>query len=146
MLAKAALLAPSASNFQPWSFVFVTDANRVLEVGSAATQKFVSRAHALVVGVVEKQVSPRWQEFDLAIAMEHIVLVATELGYGTCHIGSFNAEKVREHLQIPTDYKIVEMLTLGIPSQKENTFGRFRKPLEETVFFNRWGTELGSET
>ena len=33
---------------------------------------------------------------DVSISMEHLVLAATDLGLGTCWIGRFNEEKVKE--------------------------------------------------
>ncbi|MHA1732528.1 MAG: nitroreductase family protein [Promethearchaeota archaeon] len=142
LLAEAALLAPSASNFQPWTFVFVTDKSLVREVGRCATQKFVSSASAIVVGVVDRNISPHWNKFDLAIAMEHIVLVATELGHGTCHVGSFRGGEVRAALGIPESHEVVELLSLGPPKSGNLGGTRFRKPLEETAFLNRWGKPL----
>jgi len=42
-----------------------------------------------------------YYQIDLGIAMEHMVLKATELGLGTCWIGWFREEKIKEILGIP---------------------------------------------
>lgn len=141
LLATAARLAPSASNFQPWRFVFVTDPD-LIAAASAGAQAFVGRAHVIVVGVVDRQVTPTWNRFDLAIAMEHIVLVATELGYGTCHVGAFSRDAVRNVLAIPDEFAIVELVTLGTPAAGSDPGPRWRKPMAETAYLDCWGRSL----
>ena len=73
---------------------------------------------------------------DIGIAGEQLVLQAQELGLGTCWIGSFDADKVRQALEIPSDVAIIELMTLGYPAEKggQNT----RLPIEEIVCYNKW--------
>ena len=59
---------------------------------------------------------------DVAIALEHIALQATELGLATCWIGSFYPDKVRPILGIPDSVIIVELLALGYPADTPKAF------------------------
>jgi nitroreductase len=70
-------------------------------------------------GAVLKAVGTRdrdWGEVDVAIALEHMVLTATELGLGSCWIGLFDGRRISRILDIPDDQNIVALLALGYPA------------------------------
>ena len=73
---------------------------------------------------------------DIAIALEHIALQATELGLGTCWIGSFETEKVRTILGIPDDIQIIELMTVGYPADTQKQ--PKREPVEKIVCYDKW--------
>ena len=139
---EAARLAPSGSNRQPWKFVVVRDAEtRKKLVPACCDQRFVGQAPVVIAGVglmpgrlmhCEVPGDP----VDLAIAMEHIALAATAEGLGTCWIGAFLQEQVRDVLGIPEDAKVIEVMTLGYPA--DNVRPKNRKPLEEIVCQEKW--------
>ena len=52
---------------------------------------------------------------DIAIAVEHLVLAARELGLGTCWVGWIDDRKVRRILKIPSSYKAIALLPVGYP-------------------------------
>jgi nitroreductase len=70
---------------------------------------------------------------DLAIAVDHMTLKAVEEGLGSCWIGHFDQEKVKEILQIPKEYKVVVLLTLGYPADSPKP--KDRKSLEDIVSY-----------
>ncbi|MDD2352740.1 MAG: nitroreductase family protein, partial [Atribacterota bacterium] len=70
----------------------------------------------------------------VSIALEHISLQAADLGLGTCWIGAFDQEKVKEILKIPKDVAIVCLMTLGYPADIGLT--RERKSLKEIICYN----------
>ncbi len=134
---EAARLAPSAGNRQPWRFVVVQDADRKKALAEAANnQTFLRDASAIVAAVGDPAVSARWFEKDLMIALEHMVLAATALGYGTCWIGAFDEDAVKRLLKIPARMKIVALLPIGIPD--ETPAPRPRKELSEIFFNEEW--------
>ena len=137
---EAARLAPSAGNRQPWYFIVVKDAEIKRKLAEAAAhQMFIADADVIVVGVSDPRRSPRWHDRDLMIAMEHLILEATELGYGTCWIGAFNEDRVKEILEIPEEYRVVALTPVGVPD--ESPPPRSRRSLEEIVFQDRWGSK-----
>lgn len=138
---EAARLAPSAGNRQPWYFVVVRDPETKRRIAEAASrQMFIADAGAIIVAVSDPSASPRWHDKDTMTAMEHLILEATELGYGTCWIGAFDEARVREVLGIPEQYKVVALTPVGIPDEAPPP--RPRKPLEEIAFENKWGNKL----
>ncbi len=54
---------------------------------------------------------------NVAIAVEHMVLRATELGLGTCWIGRFDPEQTRQILDLPDSLQVITLLPTGWPAQ-----------------------------
>jgi nitroreductase len=139
---EAARLAPSAKNLQDWRFVVVRDGEkRRLVAGVTNRPEVFGKAGVMIVACSNSDfvmtcgqaVGP----IDVAIALEHISLQATELGLGTCWIGSFDAEKVREILGIPQDVVIIELMALGYPAG-EGGRETSREPIENIVCYDEW--------
>ena len=58
-------------------------------------------------------------EIDVAIAVDHLTLVAVAEGLGTCWIGAFNEAEVKELLHVPPQAKVVAMTPLGYPASPD---------------------------
>jgi len=137
MIFEAARIAPSAANRQPWRFVVVQDTDRKKALARAANnQMFLSEAAAIVAAVADPEVSSRWHEKDAMIAVEHMVLAATALGYGTCWIGAFEEDSVKRLLKIPERIRVVALLPIGVPN--EAPASKPRKELHEIFFGEEW--------
>jgi len=137
MILEVARLAPSAGNRQPWRFVLVQDADRKKAVAKAANdQMFLSDAAVIVTAVADPEGSAAWHEKDTMIALEHMVLAATALGYGTCWIGAFDEDAIKHLLKIPARMKIVALLPIGVPDEKPAP--RPRKEHSEIFFKEEW--------
>jgi nitroreductase len=57
-----------------------------------------------------------WGAVDASIAMTQMMLVAHELGLGTCWVGRYEVEKIRERFTIPEHYDVVSLLPIGYPA------------------------------
>jgi nitroreductase len=55
---------------------------------------------------------------DDGIAAQSMLLTAVEQEFGGCIIGSVQREKLRDLLEIPDNYKIIQVLALGKPAEK----------------------------
>ncbi|MHC4125881.1 MAG: nitroreductase family protein, partial [Planctomycetota bacterium] len=113
-LFEAARLAPSAINTQDWRFVVVIDNQIKCQLAQTTNRPEVfEKAGAIIAACSNSDHIMRCGQpiapIDVAIALEHIALQATELGLGTCWIGSFKTEKVRTILSIPDDIQIIEL-------------------------------------
>ena len=139
---EAARLAPSGSNRQPWKFVVVRDAETRKALAKACNdQSFVGRAPVVIVGVglmPERTMSCQvpGDPVDVAIAMEHIALAATAEGLGTCWIGAFDQDQVRQVVGVPDQHKVIEVMPLGYPADEPRP--KKRKPLEEIVCYEKF--------
>lgn len=138
---EAARLAPSAKNMQDWRFVVVTDKEVKRKLAEAANnQRFLENAAAIIVACSSSDDVMRCGQaigpIDVAIALEHICLQATELGLATCWIGSFYPEKVRPILGIPADIAIIELMAVGYPADSPK--GPKREPIEKILCYEKW--------
>ena len=138
---EAARQAPSAKNLQDWRFVVVTDKGTRDRLAVAANnQTFIADAGAIIVACTVSDHVMRCGQaigpIDVAIALEHMCLQATELGLATCWIGSFYPDKVRPIVGIPEKVEIVELLALGYPADEPKEHRR--EPFEAIVSFEKW--------
>ena len=140
---EAARLAPSAGNRQEWRFVVVQDAATRAELMEAANgQAFVGQAPVVIAACAEgeQHVMTCGQlsyPIDVAIALEHIALAATEEGLGTCWIGAFKEDQVKKILGIPDNVRVVDLMPLGYPAAEAPA--KRRLTLEEIVKWEKWG-------
>ena len=142
LVLEAGRLAPSASNRQDWRFVVVRDPVTKEKLASAANnQRFVEEAGAVIIACAleTERFMPCGEKpypVDLAIAVDHMTLKAIEEGLGTCWIGAFQQDKVKEILGIPDEVRVVALLPVGYPAQQPGA--RPRKPFEEVFTFEKW--------
>ncbi|MFX1295413.1 MAG: nitroreductase family protein [Promethearchaeota archaeon] len=127
-------LAPSASNIQSYKFIIVKDEYLKTELGNlSSNQTFISNAAVIFVGIGNPS-REKWYKVDVAIAMEHLALQAVELGLGSCWIGAFDEEKIKNLLKIPKNLRIIALMPIGISAQ--NPPARPRKSLNELFLTN----------
>jgi nitroreductase len=117
---EAARLAPSAKN---------TNRPEVFQKASAIIAACSNSDEVMRCG---QAIGP----IDVAIALEHIALQATELGLATCWIGSFETDKVRDILDIPADVAIIELMAIGYPADSKK--GPQREPIGNIFCYERW--------
>ncbi|MPN18762.1 hypothetical protein SDC9_166125 [bioreactor metagenome] len=73
---------------------------------------------------------------DTAIAIEHVLLEAENLGLSSCWTAWFEQKDVRPILNIPPDKYVCGILTLGYADEAPKP--RPRKPLESIVRYEKW--------
>lgn len=137
---EAARLAPSWANTQCGHFVVVTDEEVKKEVAQAGNE-WIAQAPVIIVACADptKPGTKGDQPYylvDIGIAMEHLILAATERGLGTCWIGAFDEDKVKEALNVPEDIRVVASTPLGYPDETPGP--QSRKKLEEIVSQNQY--------
>jgi nitroreductase len=151
----AARLAPSWANTQSWRFVVVRDSAikaelaDTLSANNPATEA-IKNAPIAIAACAELQKSgcyqgnpvtdkgDSWYMFDVALAMQNLVLAAHSLGLGTVYVGLFDAKKAASILGVPDGYCVVAVTPLGYPDQEPKP--RPRKELSEIVFYDKYGS------
>ena len=135
---EAARLAPSSSNRQDWRFIVVRDDDRRRRLATAAyNQMWIAEAPVIIAAVGTDPQSimtcgmPRYS-VDVSIAITHMMLAAVEEGLGTCWIGMFSQEKVKEILGVVNDCMVVTILPLGY-ARLERAPAKSRKRLQDIV-------------
>lgn len=133
LILEAGRLGPSAGNRQPWRFIVVKNAERRRALAEATDNYlFIADAPVIIVTLGDPNASPRWFRQDPMIAIEHMVLAATALGYGSCWIGGFDEEEVKRFLGVPERLAVIALLPIGVPG--ESPPPRPRKALREIVY------------
>jgi nitroreductase len=74
------------------------------------------------------------------IAIEHMVLASTALGYGTCWIGAFNENDVKEIAKVPENMTVIALLPIGVPD--ENPPPKPRRAFKEVFFKESYGKPM----
>jgi len=144
----AARIAPSGSNRQPWKFIIIKEQERRQKIAKLChNQLFIADAPVVIVGCGRDIHYNRggWMEecsviIDVAIAFDHLTLAARAEGLGTCWIGSFDNDEIKDFLNIPEDVNVVAITPLGYP-EKDSVFceSNDRLPLEEIIYHETWG-------
>jgi nitroreductase len=134
---EAARIAPSASHRQPWHFIVVEDKETIKKL---AKQEWAATAPVMIVGLADLEASPVWCINDMGIALEHMVLAATDLGLGTCWMGQSNREDlVKDLLDVPDQFKVVALITIGIADETPGS--KERKSLDSIVSWEKYGVK-----
>jgi len=140
---EAGRLSPSAVNKQPWHFIVVRDPSVRESLRASYGQSWFVNAPLIIVVCADP--SSAWvrrdgEEFwkvDAAIALQDMILCATEEGLGTCWIGAFSEEPARRVLKIPEKIRIAAMTPLGYADESKEPVSD-RKPLKKITHYECW--------
>ena len=153
----AATWAASSRNEQPWRFLLGIDPGetykKIFEVLLPANQSWAEKAPVLYASFAKQTFTHNGEQngsalHDVGAASATLSLEATRLGIYTHGMAGFNAEKLRESFQVPSDYMPVACWVLGylgdpsaLPERYRNAEmePRSRKPLSE-VLLAGWNT------
>jgi nitroreductase len=140
-LLDAAMWAPSAGNIQPWEFIVIRKPKiKGKLVEAALDQTFIEEAPVVIVVCAnENRSSQRYGVRgktlyciqDTAAAIQNIHLAAHSLGLGTCWIGAFREEEVREILKVPHGIRPVAIIPVGYTAESPSPPSR--RPISQIV-------------
>ncbi len=138
---EAARIAPSGSNRQPWKFIIVKDEKIKERLADACGhQSFIAEAPIVIVACGYNihynrggYMGEMSMLVDVSIAFTHLILAARAEGLGTCWIGLFDNEKVKEILKIPNEVNVVAITPLGYPRNEGFSEPGPRKSLDEII-------------
>ncbi len=135
---EAGRVAPSAKNRQPWHFIIVRDKQVRTQFSKWRYSSFFTESPVIIVGCadVSNPTVSKWSSIDVAIALQNMVIAAHALGLGTCWIGCFEEPEASQTLEIPQNYKIVAMLSLGYPKLIPEE--PRKKTLPSIISYERW--------
>ena len=87
---EAARLAPTAANRQPFQLIVIHTACRETELSCIYDQTWFVQAPMIICACAipnkawVRRDGKNYSDVDVAIAMDHLVLAATDVGLGTC--------------------------------------------------------------
>jgi nitroreductase len=139
---EAARLAPTAANRQPFQIIVIHTAGREAELRRIYNRDWFVQAPLVICacGVPAQNWVRRdgknYNDVDVAIVMDHLILAAADLGLGTCWIGAFDPAAAREVLGLPDGAEPVAFTPLGYPADRPGP--KERKPLSDLVRYEGW--------
>lgn len=147
---EAARMAPSAVNYQPWVFVVIREAENLEKIHACYHRDWFNQAPVVIVACADHAQS--WKrsdgkdhaDIDVAIAVDHITLAATEAGLATCWVCNFDPEKTRQTLALPDHIEPVAMIPLAYPADSPDTarHTQKRKTLNQIVRWESFQEEI----
>ena len=133
-------LAPSAVNRQPWKFLVVRSEEGRRKVQSAYQRDWFNTAPVYIVAYknhaeewVRKYDNKPHGDIDLAIAVEHLALAATERGLGTCWVCAFTPEVLASAIPQPEGWEAVAIMPVGHIADDCPRKATERKVMEDIV-------------
>jgi nitroreductase len=126
-MVENARISPSPSNLQPLKFIIVNDPeiNRKIFpllkwagfLKSWIGPEEGERPSAYILLLGNRKINTHL-EWDYGIALQTILLTATEKGFGGCAIASCDRDKLQQLLEIPKNLEIGCVVSLGKPKEK----------------------------
>jgi nitroreductase len=139
MILHAGHMAPSAGNLQGRDFIIVKDSTmKGMLCNAALNQGFIMQAPVCIVVCANilrtaTRYGKRAELYavqDSAASVMNMMLMAQDLGLGTCWVGAFNEQAVSELLEIPQGVRPVALLPIGYPKESHEAPPRMGKSTE----------------
>lgn len=158
-LFEAAKWAPSSYNNQPWRFLYAKRGSSAwplfFDLLIPANQSWAKDASVLVLVISNTKFDHNGKPspthtFDAGAAWEHIALQAWIKGYVTHGMQGFDADKARQDLEIPEDFKVEVLIAIGKQGPKEKLpaelqareFPSARRPVSESIVEGKFSSSL----
>lgn len=153
----AARVAPSARNMQPWRFILVKDRKVIENLVSRAfgeTNLMAREAPVIIIACANPsddiiRDGKEYYLFDVALAVENMLLAATDLGLVTHLMAGVDEDEIKRLLGIPSEVRFIVATPLAYPAEssykeaaQERLNQRTRKSLQELVYTNAWARSL----
>jgi len=142
---EAGRRAPSASNWQPWNFVVVTDRAQLVELAKVWERggRHIARSAATIALVARQPEDARQRDlltYDLGQATAQMMLAAADRGIGSGHSAVADQERAQRVLGFPDGYFAAYLIGLGYPADRplRPLVRPDRRPFDEVVHWDRW--------
>jgi len=130
---KAAMMAPSAGNEQPWQFIVIRDRELLQDIPRFHPYvKMVLQAPVaiLVCGDLKLARHTGFWVQDCSAAVQNLLLAAHDLGLGAVWAGVYPREKrvdgFRKLLDLPEHIVPFALIPIGYPAQESREVDRFK--------------------
>jgi nitroreductase len=139
---KAAVLAPTAANRQPFRMLVIETEGREAELRRIYGRDWFLQPPLVICACGlpsegwTRGDGTNYTTVDVAIAMDHLILAAANEGLGTCWIGAFDPDAAREVLGLPDDVVPVAFTPLGYPADEPGA--KKRKEMDALVKHGGW--------
>lgn len=132
--------APSAVNKQPWRFRIVRDEADKEKLQECYNREWFKTAPMYVIcSILHDEEWVRYDgkhhgDIDIAIAVEHLCLAATEQGLATCWVCNFDAERCKQLFAIAGNEEPAMLIPIGYAADESKE--KKRKEMEDICFIS----------
>lgn len=139
---EAANLAPTAANRQSFQLIIIHTEGKEEELRAVYPGPWFVQAPLIICacGLPQENWVRRdgknYNDVDVAIIMDHLILAAANEGLGTCWIGAFDPDALRKVLELPPEVEPIALTPLGYPDDQPQP--KKRKNLNELIRYERW--------
>lgn len=140
---EAARVAPSAANRQPCLYYVIKSTEGLQKIKECYKRDWFNQAPVVIAICVNHNIS--WKradgkdhsDIDVAIAVDHLTLAATDLGLATCWICNFDAQLAHQALNLQPNVEPVVLLPIAYPADFADVTRHttMRKDINELVTF-----------
>ena len=129
--------APSAVNKQPWLFHIVSNEGDKVKLQQCYNRDWFKTAPMYIIASImhdEEWVRADGKhhgDIDIAIAVEHLCLAATEQGLATCWVCNFDVEKCKQHFTFADNEEPAVLIPLGYAA--DEMWEKNRKAMSDIV-------------
>ncbi len=147
LILEAGRISPSAVNFQPWHLIVIRKKEYLHKIHSTYHREWFQTAPCVIIVCGDHNQS--WKrkldgkdhcDIDVAIAVDHMTLQATDLGLATCWICNFDKDKCAELFNLPDGIEPMVLLPVGYPldSSDPERHSKKRKSLDEIASYEQF--------
>lgn len=132
--------ASSAVNKQPWRFRIVRDEADKEKLQECYNREWFKTAPMYVIcSILHDEEWVRYDgkhhgDIDIAIAVEHLCLAATEQGLATCWVCNFDAERCKQLFAIADNEEPAVLIPIGYAADESKE--KKRKEMEDICFIS----------
>lgn len=148
--------APSCANNQPWRFIVARQPEALSRLHEALNRGNAwARKAPILMAVVAREADDRVRKddpvsyhlFDCGLAVENLLLAAVEEGLMGHPMAGYKAGKVKEALNVPEEYSVICLVSLGYQGdisdldermRAKDERPRSRKEISEIFSFDGW--------
>ena len=128
-LVDYARVAPVARNIQALEYIIVNNAEMKEKLfplvrwanslpEDQRTPEKGREPTAYILVLVNKKIKNAFVDFDVGAAVENILLGAVSFGIGTCWMAAIDYKRIRELFEIPEDYDLKQVISLGYSDEE----------------------------
>ena len=138
-LVDAGRYAATARDIQPWEFVVITERETLKKIAALAENgRFIADAASCVVVYTN---DTKYFLEDGSAATQNILVAAASLGIGSCWVAGDKkpyCADVSYLLSVPIGYKLISIIALGYPTDKNALNVAEKRSLKESLHWEKF--------
>jgi len=150
---ESARVAPSARNMQPWRFIIAKDRKLIENLVNNAFSEVnrVAKNASIIIAVCANPKDDiimngkEYYMFDLGLAVENMILAATDMGLATHIMAGIDEDELKKMLSIPKEVRCPVIVAVAHTAEESydeaaltKLTERTRKNINEIVYIDKW--------